>query len=99
MYTTKNYRTKKALKDDLAELIGARLTRTTLAGVMTEAREAQDNARIAQLEANLTVFQPGPFADRAPKNGNVTLEGPHFPEPHRWYANAVISNGIIVKVR
>ena len=30
---------------------------------------------------------------------SVTLEGPHYPQPHRWYATAKISNGIIVEVR
>lgn len=43
------------------------------------------------------VFSPGPFP--APTNGNVTLEGPHYPEPHRWYAQATIENGRVVKVK
>ena len=29
----------------------------------------------------------------------VTLEGPHYPEPHRWYAVATVSDGIIIKVK
>jgi len=47
----------------------------------------------------LTVFQPGPFGGSLPANGNVTLEGPHYPAPHTWYANATLENGIIVKVK
>ena len=32
------------------------------------------------------------------RNGTVTLEGPHYPEPHRWYAMArVDEDGIIIK--
>lgn len=45
------------------------------------------------------VYQPGPFGGNEPLNGTVYLEGPHYPEPHRWYAEAVLENGIIVKVR
>lgn len=44
------------------------------------------------------IFQPGPFGGNEPSNGKVVLEGPHYPEPHRWYATAVVENGIIVKV-
>lgn len=45
------------------------------------------------------VFQPGPFASSAPKTGWVALEGPHYPEPHRWYASAEIVDGKVVKVK
>lgn len=33
------------------------------------------------------------------KDGQVSIEGPHYLEPHRWYANATIQDGIIVKVK
>ena len=42
-------------------------------------------------------FSPGPF--HCPEQGRVTLEGPHFPEPHRWYAVADVQDGVIVRVR
>ena len=42
-------------------------------------------------------FQPGPFPPKT--EGKVTLEGPHYPEPHRWYAAAVLSGGRVVSVR
>lgn len=29
----------------------------------------------------------------------VSLEGPHYPEPHRWYATAEVEDGVVVKVR
>ncbi len=44
----------------------------------------------------VTVYPPGPFP--CPENGSVALEGPHFPEPHRWYASATVKDGKIVKV-
>lgn len=43
------------------------------------------------------VFQPGPFPGKT--DGKVCIEGPHYPEPHRWYAEAEIENSIIKKVR
>ena len=66
-YTVKNYKTKKALKEDL------------------------------QAGKRIEVYQPGPFGP-AVHDGRVALEGPHYPEPHKWYASAVVKDGIIVKV-
>lgn len=43
------------------------------------------------------VFSPGPFP--CPENGPVCIEGPHFPEPHRWYAEAILKNSVIVLVK
>jgi hypothetical protein len=31
-------------------------------------------------------------------SGTICLEGPHYPEPHKWYATAHVVNGKIVKV-
>ena len=69
MYTTINYRTKKALKEAVAS--GKRVT----------------------------VFQPGPFGGKESKNGTVYLEGPHYPAPHTWYAQAELRDGVVVKVK
>jgi len=56
-------------------------------------KEAVANGR------NVTVFQPGPFGGSAPRDGEVTIEGPHYPEPHRWYARAVLADGVVTKVK
>ena len=45
----------------------------------------------------VTVYNPG--LGTAPTDGTVYLEGPHYPEPHRWYAEAEISNGVLTKVK
>lgn len=68
MYTTTNYKTKKALKEAVAS--GQRVE----------------------------FYQPGPFGNNIPENGRISLEGPHYPEPHRWYASATVKDGIIVKI-
>lgn len=41
--------------------------------------------------------QPGPFGPDI-RDGNYCCEGPHFPEPHRWYATVDVVDGYIVKV-
>jgi hypothetical protein len=72
MYTTRNFKTKKELKDAIAagERIG--------------------------------VYQPNDMfgnTDRVQVGEHrVTLEGPHYPAPHRWYATATVVDGKIVKV-
>lgn len=67
MYTDRNFKTKKALKQAVAD------------------------------GEKVTVYQPGAFP--AATEGAITLEGPHYPEPHRWYAQAIIADSVIVKVR
>lgn len=47
----------------------------------------------------VTVYQPGPYGGNLPKDGNVTLEGPHYPEPHKWYAQATLKDGLVVAVK
>lgn len=44
----------------------------------------------------VTVFSPGPFP--APKSGTTSVEGPHYPQPHKWYARVEVKDGVVVKV-
>lgn len=67
MYVLPNFKTKKALKEAVA------------------------NGK------TVTVFSPGPFGNPN-KTGITCVEGPHYPEPHRWYASVEIRDGIVVKV-
>lgn len=34
-----------------------------------------------------------------PENGTVFLEGPHYPEPHRWYGKGELHNGLLVSIK
>ena len=47
------------------------------------------------------LYQPGPFGpDVGVTDGWVHgIEGPHYPQPHRWYASAELVNGVVVKVK
>ncbi len=44
------------------------------------------------------VYNPGPFGP-PPSNGNVAVEGPHSPKPHKWYAQVTLKDGFVVKVK
>lgn len=45
----------------------------------------------------VTVFAPG--LGTPPTNGTCSVEGPHYPEPHKWYAEVTIKDGVVVKVK
>jgi hypothetical protein len=71
MYTDRNFKTKKALKEFVAN------------------------------GGKVGVYQPNNFFNVQPKpNSTVTLEGPHFPEAHKWYAQATLDADCnVVKVK
>ena len=33
------------------------------------------------------------------RDGSDTVEGPHYPQPHKWYASVVVKDGIVVSVK
>lgn len=68
MYATINFKTKKALREAVAE--GVRVG----------------------------VFNPGPFGG-PPANGTTSVEGPHYPQPHRWYAQVTLVDGVVTGVK
>ena len=45
----------------------------------------------------VVVFQSG-LGD-VPTDGTVYLEGPHYPQPHRWYAEGTMQHGRLIKVK
>jgi hypothetical protein len=67
MYTTKNFKSKKALKEAVA------------AG------------------EQVSIYAPG-FGVPV-RNGTECVEGPHYPAPHTWYAEVVMKDGVIIKVK
>jgi len=71
MYTEKNFKTKKALKEAIAK-----------------------GEKIAVYQPNGDLFNV-----KVPSAGNVTIEGPHYPAPHSWYATATLAGGYVVKVK
>lgn len=51
----------------------------------------------------IRIYQPGgmfnPKEANADYTGTATVEGPHYPTPHSWYASVEMKDGIVVKVR
>ena len=47
----------------------------------------------------VTYWQPGPFGGNEKRDGTIYCEGPHYPEPHKWYAQATVVGGRITKVK
>ena len=47
-------------------------------------------------DIQVETYQPGGMFP-ATRDGNIALEGPHYPKPHTWYASAIVKDGIIVK--
>jgi hypothetical protein len=39
----------------------------------------------------------GPF-DKLIDNGTVAVEGPHYPQPHKWWGTAHVKGGRVVKI-
>ena len=68
MYTNRDFKTKKELKEAIAK------------------------------GEQLGVYQPGGMSS-PPENGKVFLEGPHYPKPHKWYAEAILKDGKIISVK
>ena len=66
MYVRPNFKTKKALKEAVAE------------------------------GKEVVVYSPGPFPAKI--NGTEQIEGPHYPEPHKWYARVEVEKSLVVKV-
>jgi len=54
-------------------------------------KEAVDAGQIVH------VFSPGSFP--ANQNGWESVEGPHYPKPHRWYGSVFVENGVVKKVK
>jgi hypothetical protein len=68
MYTSRNFKTKKELKEAVSS------------------------------GQKIRVFNPGPFG-APPLNGSCCVEGPHFPQLHKWYASVVLIDGLVVSVK
>jgi len=57
-----------------------------------EAIAAGEKVRCYQPNADLT-------GSYLPDNGRVYLEGPHYPQPHKWYAQGELKDGYLVSIK
>ena len=49
-------------------------------------------------KVEIGVFQLGPWGD-VPKDGPVSLEGPHYPQPHSWWGTGTMKDGLLVSIK
>ena len=61
----------------------------------TNYRSKAELRRALERGETVRVYQPGPFGPDVP-DGVAFLEGPHYPEPHRWYGQVTVRNGVII---
>lgn len=54
---------------------------------------------VASDSETVTVWQHNQMFGALPTNGTIYLEGPHYPKPHSWYAQATLRNGVVVAVK
>lgn len=47
--------------------------------------------------SQITLFAP--MLGRPVENGTEFVEGPWYPEPHKWYAQVTMVKGIVTKVK
>jgi hypothetical protein len=53
-----------------------------------------------QAGKTIDIYQPNNiFGTTIPQTGSVSVEGPHFPEPHRWYATIILKDGKIILIK
>lgn len=46
----------------------------------------------------VTVHQPGPYGSQPVPDGRQSFEGPHYPQPHKWYGMGVVKDGALVSI-
>jgi hypothetical protein len=93
MYTHINFKTKKELKAAV---------KTFMEHVKRKWGTIQawhEKAAADSGPAPVRYFQPGPFGGNEPKQGRFCCEGPHYPKPHKWYAECKAECGVIVSVK
>jgi hypothetical protein len=90
-YVNPNFKTKKALK----EAVKARLDYEAAKNDPMSSGITVGDV-IGKSPREIEVYEPG--LGSVPTNGTVYLEGPHYPEPHKWYAKGTMKDGRLVKV-
>jgi hypothetical protein len=92
MYTTYNFKTKKQVKEAVANWNNHLKAIADPIFALTVGLEVATACPVC-------VYQEGLFGGNEPTNGTVYLEGPHHPKPHRWYAQATLKDGVVVAVK
>jgi len=90
-YSRINFPSKKKLKEAVVARAAYEKRRDSLAA-------GANSPELVDVPEQVYAYQPGSFGPDL-SDGEHCIEGPHYPKPHRWYATAVVKNGIIKSVR
>ena len=101
MYVSPNFKTKKQLKEAVGTCrycgkhvawVNGKLVSPDFSGDC----DGRDGHQIKTVE----VYQPNSDITgfNGTRNGQVSVEGPHYPEPHRWYARVEVVDGLVKRV-
>ncbi len=99
-YCDRNFKTKKELKDRVTARV-AYLAAQKLTHPVVDVELARIASQVRPV-GPVTVYNPEAGLGQeppTPENGKVCVGGPHFPEPHKWYAEVTLQNGEVVKVK
>lgn len=108
MYTTIDFKTKKALKEAVAAYNEAVAQMRALPfeprNILTIGSVLNSKHGIAAETVHrlrVTYFQPNGDITGVvpPRDGTIYVEGPHYPKPHMWYAECTVKDGCIIKVK
>lgn len=44
-------------------------------------------------------YTPGGMFAGPPSNGSACIEGPHYPQPHKWYSSVTLKDGVVVTAK
>jgi hypothetical protein len=62
-------------------------------------KKKRELIQAVEAKRNIMIYSPGMGPDYTRFTGKATVEGPHYPAPHTWYAEVWLENGIVVRVR
>lgn len=88
MYTSINFKTKKAFKAAVDAW-----NKAVADGTAGDPRTMEN----PNPPHPVTLYAPG-FGTPV-YNGTETVEGPHYPAPHTWYAQVEVKDGVVVGVK
>ena len=54
-------------------------------------------AAVKDGKVHITYNPSGMFESR--QNGSDTIEGPHYPKPHKWYSEVTVKGGAVISAK
>jgi hypothetical protein len=108
-YTTINFPTKKALKQAVADRLAweerkrgynpSNLSHFEFSQTIGAVLANKDSFNQEKEPPPVCCYNPVLGPNLVEFTGKVYLEGPHYPKPHRWYAEAWLEDGKVVRVK